>query len=375
MAAQRDYYEILGVDRSAGIDDIKRAYRKMAMKFHPDRNPDDKAAEQSFKEAAEAYEVLSNTDKRQRYDRFGHEGLRGTSGHDFSAMDFGDIFSMFEDVFGGMGGFSTGGRGRRQRTRGYDLQTQAEVSFEDVARGVEREIDFTRQDHCPACNGNGYPLGSEPLVCVTCGGQGKVAQAGFGGMFRMVTTCPACAGKGRKYKDKCAKCKGSGRQPKRRVLNVRIPPGMHDGQVIRVAGEGEPGAVGAPHGDLHVVVRVAEHKLFMREDDHLVLKMPISFTQAALGANVDVPSIDDGTHELTIPSGTQHGELFRIRGKGLPNLRSGRRGDLVVVVMIEVPTKLTSSQEELLRQFAETEDREVMPHSKSFWEKIKEHLG
>ena len=375
MAAQRDYYEVLGVDSSAGIDDIKRAYRKMAMKFHPDRNPDDTAAEQSFKEAAEAYEVLSNTDKRQRYDRFGHEGLRGTSGHDFSGMDFGDIFSMFEDVFGGMGGFGTGDRARRQRTRGYDLQTQAEVSLEDVAHGAEREIDFTRQDHCPECNGNGYPSGSEPLVCVTCGGQGKVAQAGFGGMFRMVTTCPACGGKGRTYKDKCTQCKGSGRQPKHRVLNVRIPPGMHDGQVIRVAGEGEPGAVGAPHGDLHVVVRVAEHKLFMREDDHLVLKMPISFTQAALGANVDVPSIDEGTDELTIPGGTQHGELFRIRGKGLPNLRSGRRGDLVVVVMIEVPTKLTGSQEELLRQFAETEDREVMPHSKGFWDKIKEHLG
>jgi len=194
-------------------------------------------------------------------------------------------------------------------------------------------------------------------------------------MFRMVTACPACAGNGRIHKENCPKCKGSGRQPKRRVLDVRIPPGMHDGQAIRVAGEGEPGPVGSPPGDLHVIVRVAEHSLFVREDDHVVLKMPISFTQAALGAKVNVPSIDDGKQELVIPGGTQHGDMFRLRGKGLPNLRSGRCGDLAIVVMIEVPTKLTASQEELLRQYAQTEDHDVMPHSKGFWEKIREHLS
>ena len=373
MATQRDYYEILGLDRESGAADIKRAYRKMAMKYHPDRNPGDAAAEQKFKESAEAYEVLSDSDKRQRYDRFGHEGLRGVSGHDFSAMDFGDIFSMFEDVFGGLGG--VGGRGgQRRRNRGYDLQTQTQVTIEEIAHGVEREVEFTRQDLCKTCSGNGYTPGTEPIVCVTCGGQGKVAQAGFGGMFRMVTTCPACAGKGRIYKDKCPTCKGAGRQPKRRVLSVRIPPGIHDGQAIRVAGEGEPGVDGGAHGDLHVVVRCEAHELFTREDDHLLLRMPLGFAQAALGAKVQVPTID-GNEELTIPSGTQHGELFRIRGKGLPNLRSGRPGDLVVVVLIEIPTKLTGAQEELLRSFAETEDRDVMPHSKGFWEKIKERLG
>ena len=376
MVTQRDYYEILGLQRNAGANDIKRAYRKMAMKYHPDRNPGDDAAERSFKECAEAYEVLTDPDKRQRYDRFGHEGLRGVSGHDFSGMDFGDIFSMFEDVFGGMGGL--GGRGSRtgrsRRNRGYDLQTQAEVTLEDVASGVEREIEFTRQDLCATCHGNGYKPGTEPIVCTGCGGQGKVAQTGFGGMFRMVTACPHCVGKGRIYKDKCGKCKGSGRQPKRRVLNVRIPPGIHEGQAIRVAGEGEPGVDGGPHGDLHVVIRCAEHELFTREEDHLILKMPLGFTQAALGARIQVPTID-GQEELAIPGGTQHGAMFRMPGKGLPNLRSGHRGDLVVVVLIEIPTKLTATQKDLLRSFAETEDRDVMPHSKGFWDKIKEHLA
>ena len=239
--------------------------------------------------------------------------------------------------------------------------------------GVDREVEFTRQDLCPTCNGNGAKPGSKPITCVTCGGQGQVAQAGFGGMFRMVTTCPNCHGAGKVYKDKCPDCKGSGRKPKKRVLQVKVPPGIHDGQAIRLGDEGEPGTGGGPRGDLHVVVRVAEHKLFLREADHVVLKMPVSFTQAALGGTVKVPTLD-GEAELTIKPGTQHGDHCRLQGNGLPNLRSGHRGDLVVLLLIEIPRKLTARQEELLREFADTEDNNVMPQSKTFWNKIKEHL-
>ena len=384
MATKRDYYEILSVERTADGEEIKRAYRKMALKYHPDRNPGDAAAEASFKEAAEAYEVLSDTEKRQRYDRFGHEGLRGTSSHDFSHMDAGDIFSMFEDIFGGsMGG---GGRARGRAARGYDLETEVTITLEDVSRGVERDIEFTRQDHCSTCTGSGAKPGSKPTNCPTCGGNGQVAQTGFGGMFRMVTTCPACRGAGQIIKDRCTDCRGTGRKPKKRVINVKIPPGIHDGQAIRVSGEGEPGAAaGGPRGDLHVVVRVAEHKLFIRQDDHLVLKMPIGFTQAALGATVKVPSLggepnghkksgENGQLDVVIKPGTQHGDFVRLAGMGLPNLRSGRRGDLVVVVGLEIPKKLSEKQQKLLREFAETEDVDVMPERSGFWDRIKDYL-
>jgi len=379
MATQRDYYEILSVERDASGEQIKRAYRKLAMKYHPDRNPGDDEAEARFKEAAEAYEVLSDPEKRQRYDRFGHAGLRGQAGHDFSHMDAGDIFSMFEDIFGDA--FGGGGR-RRQRgggsrpSRGYSLETQTEISLHEVLTGVEKEIEFTRQDNCEACGATGLRPGAQPNTCVTCAGVGQVQQAGLGGMFRMVTTCPACGGSGKTIADadRCETCRGSGKQPLRRTLSVKIPAGIHDGQAVRVPGEGEPGGQGGPRGDLHVVVRVAEHELFQREDDHLVMRMPVSFTQAALGAKVTVPTLE-GETEIRIKPGTQHGETFRVKGEGLPNLRSKQRGDLVAVLLIEVPKKLTSRQEQLLREYAETEDHDVMPHNKSFWEKIKETIG
>jgi len=377
MATERDYYEILNVDRDADGETIKRAYRKLAMKYHPDRNPDDKEAEQRFKEASEAYEVLADPEKRKRYDQFGHAGLRGTTSHDFSHMDVGDIFSMFEDIFGGgMGGGMGGRRGRGTRARkGYDLETETSISLEEALSGVEREIEFTRQDSCETCDGTGAKPGSEPDTCVTCAGQGQVAQSGFGGMFRMVTTCPACEGSGQLIKDKCGDCKGAGKQPRTRVVSVSIPPGVHDGQAVRVPGEGEPGSHGGPRGDLHVVLRLEEHELFDREDDDLVLRMPLSFTQLALGAEVQVPTLD-GEESLTIDPGTQHGHVFRMRSKGLPNLRSGRRGDLLVVTLVEVPKKLSDEQEQLLRDFAATENNNnVLPHREGFWEKIKSYLG
>jgi molecular chaperone DnaJ len=371
MATTRDYYEILSVERNADGDEIKRAYRKMAMKYHPDRNPGNQDAERIFKEAAEAYEVLSDPNKRQRYDRFGHAGLRGATGHDFSSMAVDDIFSMFGDIFGDMLG---GARGGRRAQRGYDLETQTEITLEEVAAGVQQQIEFTRQDLCETCQGTGGKPGTEPVACVTCGGMGKVQQSGLGGMFRMVTTCPACGGAGRTYAQKCPACRGAGRQPLKRVLSVKIPPGIHDGQVVRVPGEGEPGGNGAPRGDLHVVVRVTHHELFTRERDDLILRMPVSFTQAALGGTVKLPTLD-GEQELTIPPATQHGEIFRVRGQGVPNLRSHRRGDLLVALMIEIPRKLTDKQEELLRQFAETEDHDVMPHSRGFLDKIKSYFS
>lgn len=374
MATQRDYYEILNISRGASGDEIKRAYRKMAMKYHPDRNPGDEEAERLFKEAAEAYEVLADPDKRQRYDRFGHEGLRGTSSHDFSHMDVGDIFSMFEDIFGGGFGGGGRGRGRSHGQRGYDLETQTQISLEDVLHGTEREIEFTRQDLCETCQGTGAKPGSKPATCQTCGGAGQVAQAGFGGMFRMVTACPHCHGTGQIIKDKCPTCRGSGRQPKKRVLNVKIPPGIHSGQAIRVPSEGEPGTGGALRGDLHVVVQVEAHDLFERDEDNLVLRMPVSFTQAALGATVTVPTLE-GEHDLTIKAGTQHGSLFRVKDQGLPNLRSGHRGDLIVVLAIEVPKKLSGEQERLLREFAQTEHQQVLPENEGFWEKIKTYLS
>lgn len=380
MPTQRDYYEILNINRDANGEEVKRAYRRLAMKYHPDRNPDDPEAEKRFKEASEAYEVLSDPEKRGRYDRYGHAGLRGTSGHDFSHMDVGDIFSMFEDIFGGdLGGRRRGRGGARRAQRGYDLETEIEITLHEVVTGTEREVEFTRKDVCEHCTGSGAKPGSEPVACVTCGGAGQVAQSGFGGMFRMVSTCPACHGAGRVIKERCPKCKGSGTQPQHRKLSVRIPPGVEEGQAVRVPGEGEPGVSsngtgGGPRGDLHVVIHVREHDLFSREEDHLILRMPISFTQAALGATVRVPTLE-GEQELTIPPATQHGELFRLPDQGLPNLRTGRRGELVVVVLIEIPKKLNEKQKQLLREFAETECHKIMPESQGFWDRIKSYLS
>lgn len=377
MATQRDYYEILQVERTASGDEIKRSYRKMAMRYHPDRNPGDKESESKFKECAEAYEVLSDAEKRRRYDQFGHAGMKGQSGHDFGSMNAQDIFSMFDDIFGGSfgGGRSRGGRGGGARAaRGYDLETVTAITLADVLNGCEAEIEFTRQDTCDTCAGTGGKPGTEPVACVTCGGAGQVQQQGFGGMFRMVTACPSCGGAGKSYRDKCPGCSGSGRQPKKVELRVRIPAGIREGQAVRVAGEGEPGTKGGPRGDLHVVVRVEQHELFTREEDHLVLRMPVTFAQAALGATLTVPTLE-GEHELTLPAGTQHADLFRIKSSGLPNLRSGKRGDLIVAALLEVPKKLNRKQKELLRAYAETEDHAVLPENKTFWDKIKQYIG
>lgn len=371
MAQKRDYYEVLGVARDASADEIKRAYRKAAMHYHPDRNrePD---AEVRFKEAAEAYEVLSDPQKRNRYDRFGHAGLSGVGIHDFSGMAADDIFSVFGDILGDMFG---GRRGRSRAERGIDIQTVIMIDLRDVATGVEKTLRFERSDFCPRCSGRGAEPGSQPATCRSCGGYGQVERQASMGFFvtRTVVDCPNCRGRGTTIDKPCRDCRGSGRSPKEVVLNVKIPAGIHEGQRIRVRGEGEPGSSGVSRGDLHCIVQVRDHPFFVRDGDDLVCRLPISFTQAALGAQVEVPTLA-GASPLRIPPGTQFGAIFRLPGKGLPNLRTGRPGDEIVQVMIEIPKKLSREQEELLRRFAATEDSNVMPESKGFFDRVKEYF-
>ncbi|MBN1362264.1 MAG: molecular chaperone DnaJ [Sedimentisphaerales bacterium] len=375
--AKRDYYDVLGVEKSASADEIKRAYRRMAIKYHPDKNPGNKDAEAKFKECAEAYEVLSNPDKRKQYDQYGHEGLRGQGMHDFSRMNVEDIFSMFgfDDFFGGIFG-GAGGRQRASRAsgpaRGYDLETGVELTLSEIAHGAEKTIEFTRQDLCGECNGTGAARGSKPSRCSVCGGSGQVAKGG--GFFQMVSTCPQCRGTGQVITNPCPKCKGSGRVPRKRTVTIKIPAGVHEGQGIRVAGEGEPGRAGGPNGDLYCYVRVKLHEFLERDGNNLIAVVPITFSQAALGATIDVPSLN-GTQQLKIPPGTQYGSIFRIRGQGLPDMRSHRHGDQLVQVTIETPTNLNSRQEELLREFAQTESANVSPKIRSFFEKLKRHFG
>jgi molecular chaperone DnaJ len=365
-ATKRDYYEILGVARNASADDIKRAYRRLAMKFHPDRNDgeDKTQAEARFKEAAEAYEILSDPGKRNRYDQFGHQGVKGQ--HDFSHMNVSDIFSMFEDIFGG----AFGGRGHAQPGRGYDLETRVDLTLLEVADGCQKTIEFERQDTCETCKGSGAKPGSQPVACPQCGGQGRVAQQGFGGMFRMVTTCPACRGRGSVVRDRCPACGGGGRQLRRRTVAVTIPHGIQDGQILRVPGEGEAGQNGAPPGDLHVFLGVKEHPVFSRHNNDLVCQIPVSFTEAALGTDVEVPTLR-ASEPLMIPAGSQHGQVFKLKGGGLPDMRTGRPGDELVQIVIEVPRKLTDRQKQLLRDFAETEHARMLQTRKTFMDKLK----
>lgn len=401
MSTQLDYYEVLGIARDASGDEVKRAYRRLAIKWHPDQNQGNVDAEAKFKECAEAYEVLSDPEKRAVYDRHGHAGLRGRAGHDFNSMHVEDIFSMFNDIFGGQ----QGGGGRRQRgpARGYDLETEVEITLEEVLKGCDREIPFKRLEVCGVCKGSGAKPGTKPTECSTCGGQGQVAQQGLGGLFRMVTTCPTCQGRRTIVKDKCSECSGAGRTSVQRKLSVKIPRGISDGQVVRVAGEGEPPPPQASpdgtgiRGDLHIVVRVAEDERFERQGPDLITTLEVSFAEAALGGAVVVPTLE-GESETELDAGTQHGELFRLDGKGVPDLRTGERGDLVVVVHVLVPRKLSAKQRELITALREAErpaKEKAKPGAKDggkeppvqekkdgsakkrggFWGKMKDSLG
>jgi molecular chaperone DnaJ len=373
--SKRDYYEVLGLERSAAPGEIKRAFRQAALKYHPDRNKE-AGAEERFKEVSEAYEVLSDPEKRNRYDRYGHRGLDGVGMHDFSGMAVDDIFSVFGDIFGDMfGGGMGGGRGRARGDRGIDIQAVIEVSLKEVATGVEKSLRFQRADFCPACGGKGAEPGTSPKTCRTCGGYGQVERQTSMGFFvtRSVVNCPDCQGRGEIIEKPCRDCRGSGRMQKECVINVKIPAGVHEGQRIRLRGEGEPGRSGMARGDLHCILRISPHEFFERDGDHLICRLPIAFTQAALGAQIEVPTLT-GTAPLKIPAGTQHGTIFRLPGKGLPNLRGGRRGDEIVQALIEIPSRLSRGQKDLLRKFASTEDKDVLPESKGFFERVKEYL-
>lgn len=372
--SKRDYYEVLGVNRGASADEIKKAYRRCAVKYHPDKNHDDKEAEAKFKEATEAYEVLGNSDKRQAYDRFGHAGVSGQPGANGFTADFTDIFGGFGDIIEDLFGAGSGRRSRSRVQRGSDLRYDLEISLDDVARGVERDIEVPRLESCDDCHGSGCAPGSKPITCVKCGGAGQVRYS-QGGFFTMTQSCDRCRGNGTVITDPCARCQGHGVVRKTRGLKVTIPPGVDEGSRIRLEGQGESGRSGGPPGDLYVFIRVKPHPLFQRDGDDLHCEVPITFPQAALGAKVEVPSLVDGKIRMTIPAGTQPGTVLRLRGKGLTNLRGFGRGDQMVHIRVEVPAKLNARQEELLREYADIsgEDRDALP--KSFWDKVKDALG
>ncbi len=362
--AKRDYYEVLGLQKDASADDIKKAYRKLAMKYHPDRNPGDKAAETSFKEAAEAYEVLSDDQKKGRYDQMGHAGVDGMghAGHGFNSME--DIFAQFGDVFGGGAFDQMFGGGRSNPNQGSSLKLGLRISFRDAVRGCTRTIDLRRNETCKTCNGSGAKAGTKPVTCRMCGGHGAVRQGQ--GFFVVQTTCPTCHGSGQTIKDPCKACDGEGAIPEKVTIKVRIPAGIEDGSRLRVTGEGEPGRQGGPRGDLYVHVQVEADAFFERHDHHLVCKIPVTYAQAALGAELEIPTLD-GTAKLKIPGGTQPGEILRMRGLGIED--NGRKGDQLVVVNLTVPKKVTSRQEHLLKELGSIEDE--AGEQQGFFDKIK----
>lgn len=372
---KRDYYEVLELERNASDEEIKKAYRKLALKFHPDKNPGDSAAESRFKEAAEAYEVLRDPERRSAYDRYGHEGLRaGSAPRGFS--NFEDIFSAFSEIFGGDGSpfgdaFSRGGR-RAGGRRGASLRCEVAIELAEVATGVVRTIEVRRLERCETCDGTGAKKGSEPKTCRTCQGRGDVLQSN--GFLTIRTTCPRCQGAGSVIADPCGTCRGAGRRETPVKIDVTIPAGIEDGTQIRISGQGEAGEGAGGRGDLYCLVRVREHAVFRRRGDDLLVEIPLSFTQAALGSEIEVPTLEGPVDKLKIPHGTQTGEVFKLRSRGLPRLHAGVRGHLLVQVVVEVPKKLTPAQEALLREYAKTESRDTTPHRKSLFEKVKEYF-
>jgi molecular chaperone DnaJ len=369
---KRDYYEVLGVTREAGEQELKSAYRKLAHQFHPDKNPGDKEAEERFKEASEAYDVLSDAEKRARYDRYGHVNGQNPfeGGFPFGGAGGATINDIFGDIFGEMFG---GGRRPRGRPRGSDLRYHLELSFEQAAFGTTSRIEIPRPLRCDACRGTGAKSGSSPRTCPTCGGAGEIRLTQ--GFFSVARTCHHCGGAGRVIVDKCAECGGAGMKRENATVEVKVPPGVDTGTRLKLAGEGEPAPQpGASPGDLYVVVQVREHPIFRREETEVLCDVPLSITQAALGAQIDVPTLD-GPVALKIPAGTQAGKVFRLRGKGIPQLGGGGRGDQHVRVAVETPTHLTREQRELLERFAELSGEKTNPQSRSFWDKVAAILG
>ena len=379
MASKRDYYEVLGVAKSATADEIKSAYRKLAMKYHPDRNPGDKAAEEKFKEAAEAYDVLHDPEKRQRYDQFGHQGLEGgMGGFGGQGMNMEDIFSMFGDIFGGRGGgfsdfFGGGGRSRRAADpnaprRGDDMNFRLDIDFDEALFGSERTIDITLPAQCPDCGGSGAMPGSRRATCHTCRGSGFVI--GGGGFFQVRQVCPTCGGEGSVIEKPCRKCRGTGQVAEPKHISLKIPAGVDDGSRLRLSGKGAGGLRGGEPGDLYVVLGVRESDIFDREGLDLGVDVPVSPIVAALGGTVDVPT-PDGIAQLKLPAGTPNGKVFRLRGKGVPSLRGGSPGDLAARIVFEVPSRLDGRQREALEAFQRLATASTYPEAQTFSNKVK----
>lgn len=370
--AKRDYYEVLGVDKKASQEEIKRAYRKLAKECHPDLHPNDKTAEERFKELNEANEVLSDPEKRAKYDQYGFDGPMGGNPFGGGYQDFSGGFGGFDSIFDTIFGGSMGGMGssRRQGPQpGNDLRYDLRISFEEAVNGCEKSFDFYRNENCETCHGSGAKPGTHPQTCPTCKGSGQIRSGG--GFMVTVRTCPTCGGTGKQIVDKCTACQGTGRVRRRRTATVKVPAGIDNGQTIVMNGQGEPGLRGGPSGDLYITVSVRPHKLFRRDGYDLYLELPISFTQAALGADVDVPTLG-GTVKYHIPEGTQNDHEIRLKGYGVPQLRGSGKGDLVARVHVEIPKKLTEKQKELLRQFDDVSTGKEYEGRKSFLERVKD---
>ena len=369
--AKRDYYEVLGVEKSASPDQIKAAYRKQAVKYHPDKNKGDKGAEEKFKEASEAYHVLSNSDRKQNYDNFGHAAFENGGGGrgGFGNFDFSGSFSdIFEDFFGE--GFGGGGRrSRRSNNRGSDLRYDLSISLEEAYTGKKQDIKFSTSERCDTCSGSGSKPGHNASSCSMCGGHGQVRSSQ--GFFTVQQTCPQCAGSGEEITHPCSSCSGQGKKQASKRLSVTIPKGVDDGTRIRLSGKGEAGSRGASNGDLYLFINVESHELFKRSEVNLFFEFPISFTDAALGTTIEIPTIDGGKAKIKIPDGTQSGKQFRLKGKGMPFMRRGDYGDLYVQVNTEVPVSLNKEQKELLEKFRKIENERSNPSIKKFFQKAK----
>ena len=376
LAAKRDYYEVLGVPKTASADEIKKAYRQLAKKLHPDVNPGDKEAEAKFKEVNEAYEVLSDDQKRARYDQFGHEdptmggGGYGSGFGGFDASGFGGFGDIFSEFFGGG---ASGGARQRGPVQGSDLRYDLTLSFEEAAKGCTKDMNVVRDEKCPTCNGSGAKPGTSPVTCPNCHGSGQVVmtQQTMLGAMRMSRVCPNCHGEGKIIKDACPKCSGRGKVRSTKRITLKVPAGIDNGQIITMRGQGESGERGGPAGDLQVFITVRPHKYFRRKDYDLYCEVPISFTQATLGCEVDVPTLDAPV-KYSVPEGTQPGTVFRIKGAGIQNLHGAGKGDLYVTMEVEVPRKLTEKQKDLLRQFDESTTGREYEKKKSFFEKMKD---
>ena len=371
--AKRDYYDILGVNKSASKDEIKKAYRTTAFKHHPDKNPGNKAAEEKFKEASEAYSILSDESKKTNYDQYGHAAFEGGGGQGFGGFDTSSFSDIFEDFFGD---FSDGSRGSGRRSsgsKGSDLRYDLSINLEDAYKGLEKKIDYTTYKKCSGCSGNGAEPGSKPIKCDYCKGNGKIRSSQ--GFFTVQQTCPQCSGYGETIGKACKKCKGNGKVQSDENVSVKIPKGVDDGTRIRLSGKGEAGTKSGGSGDLYLFISVQNHNLFKRSEENLFFELPITFTDAALGTTIEVPCIDGGKTKIRIPEATQYGKQLRLKDKGMPIMRKSSYGDLYIRIIPEVPISLTKRQKELLEEFKVLENSKLSPTIKSFFEKAKKFWG